>query len=254
MTTRISRLCVEAVLRGSDADGGITTYYQSQKSWEGRMRNQFRDLVTARASTGSFASAADLLRALNAFYRTRYPVAHLSVVASSVECAVRDVGWWDATPPSLLGATSAESEAIADVAQRSIADVNAATKTHPYSLTTKFLHFCFPETFPIYDAQAAASIHMWSYFAFEDRGSTWRRFSYGATTWTDASGYGGIVDFYRQFWEAAGNESRDALRTSAERMSNEIGGRVTVIDLVDKLVWMANGDPRRLGLLGAFLA
>lgn len=111
------------------------------------------------------------------------------------------------------------------------------------------MHFSFPETIAIYDAQVAASIQAWSYFAFAYDKPGWQRFGFWPIAVTDASGYRAVLDFYRIFWDATSPEPRDDLRRAAIDVRAVVGGATAIVDLVDKLPWRANGDPRLLGLL-----
>jgi len=58
-----------------------------------------------------------------------------------------------------------------------------------------------------------------------------------------------LVEFYSQFWATARPEDRLQLQKVAKEMEDIIGGRVTILDLVDKHLWTASGNPVILGLL-----
>lgn len=129
----------------------------------------------------------------------------------------------------------------------------------PYSLATKFFHFLFPDTFAIVDEQAASSIASWRFFAFEcevpAKANERVEFSFQKLADKSASGYLGVLEFYSLVWDAASTELRDeALRVTRDveqflRRSPETGrARFTVLDLIDKLLWKASGNPIVLGI------
>ncbi len=180
-------------------------------------------------------------------YRTRYALQHIPTVSAIVIKAV-DADWWRGNAPRLLGSSDRVATKIRTLVP-AILDLTAAAGCHrPYSLVTKYLHFCFPDTFPIYDSQAAASIQMWSYLEFPDRGPHWAQFTIKAAAPAHGRGYGAILAFYRRFWDVATLEQRAGLAELALKNGAVITGRVTVLDLVDKLLWKASGDPLCLGL------
>lgn len=248
MFEQATRACVAAAIRESEPGGWIRQYYHKQASWEDPMRWRFAELVATRRSTGSFASANERLRDLNRDYRTRFKLDHLPAVAASIERAIDQSRWWCESPPAVLGSSPEDAEAIASLVKRAVSGVTAPDAKRPYSLATKFLHFSFPETITIYDAQVAASIQVWSFFAFAHDEPGWRRFGFWPIAATDAGSYRSVL-VYRAFWDAASPEQRDDLRRAAIDVSAVLGGPTTIVDLVDKLMWRANGDPRLLGLL-----
>jgi hypothetical protein len=133
---------------------------------------------------------------------------------------------------------------------RSIPDclnaVRASGCKQPYSLLTKTLHFLFPDTFPIFDSQAAKSLWMWNLFAGQDVLRVDDIASGGGV------GYSELMGVYRLVWWSADNELRNAARGAAkglQQLLNQNGtARVTVLDLIDKLLWHADGNPLMLGL------
>ncbi len=77
-------------------------------------------------------------------------------------------------------------------------------------LSSKFLHFLLPDTFAIFDDQAATSIAMWRYFAFrceaEAGASDSKQFSWDSIARDKSgSGYRGVLDFYHVVWSCALN-------------------------------------------------
>jgi hypothetical protein len=245
-----------AVLRESMPGGAIGKHFVEQKSWEEQTRRRCRTLVGTLDLGRWPDEAKDLLHAINGYYHVHFPNRHLSFVAESIHSAVAAQNWWATALPMVLDLSLADAEA--DAISRVVADsVNNAyakivethdtVRRHPYSLVTKFLHFCFPSTVPIYDRQVAVGIQMWSTSTYgqpEER----QRFDVKHTTVTDASGYRGIIDFYRLVWEGALPVQRAALSQYAARLSCDVGVPLTVVDLIDNLLWWANGDARRLGL------
>jgi hypothetical protein len=89
---------------------------------------------------------------------------------------------------------------------------------------------------------------MWSYAAFDTRGQEWEAYSYNAVSDMSGSGYSGVIRFYRMFWNEADETQRKAIVEGAEYVSKTIDGHVSAVDVIDKVLWSANGDPARLGL------
>ena len=72
--------------------------------------------------------------------------------------AVDRRGWWTNNPPKLLGAADEEVRVIAEVVKDALTLFMHRGDGRNYSLLSKWLHFCFPETFAIYDSRAAQSV------------------------------------------------------------------------------------------------
>jgi len=197
----------------------------------------------------ALGEASGPVRRLNWVYRTRLPVARVRSIAEAVLDEIDKQGWSFAGPPALFGCSQQEEGVLAEFVPRAMdAVAQAGVPGRPYSFVTKLLHFRCPDSFPICDSQAATSIQMWSYAAFEAEGEQRDRFEWGALANTSGGGYKGVLEFYRRFWDAASESQRSRLAERAREMEGIIHGRVTTLDLVDKLLWSATGDPLRLGL------
>jgi hypothetical protein len=198
--------------------------------------------------------ATEVFRFLNGRYRTRYAAAEAPAVVEVILAEVADRGWWSGSAPPLFESgpdTVSEIAALVPLILRRL----PKRAGRPFSLTTKFLHFCLPETFPIFDSQAAASIQAWSYDEFSERGKGWQLFSTRSMCDPAGQGYAGVVAFYHRFWSAASAQEREQLSAGARGLegtlrtiSSTANARVTVLDMLDKTVWRANGDPLYLGL------
>ncbi len=123
-----------------------------------------------------------------------------------------------------------------------------------HSLATKWLHFCFPETFAIYDSFASKSIG--SVFSLLDITSSTERldssqFDSEKIGKTSGEGYIGVLNFYRSFWNTACTSGLDAqIRAVADENQSMLRGqpggeqaRVSTVDVLDKLLWKA-GQPK----------
>ncbi len=233
---------VEAVIRESDP--------HRLDPWESGLRNRFAGFVLARGAPGggSETTAESILRELNWRYRTRYPLDQIDDACQIVVEELEDRKWWHHRPAPLLQCGKEESRAIADAIPHILGRIGERGYRRPYSLLTKFLYFCFPECLPIYDAQVASSIQMWSYMAYRTRGEEWQQFAIARTGDTSGQGYVAIVRFYRHLWNVASDSQRARLKALAVQAEATLGARVTVLDLIDKLLWRAAGDPLRLGL------
>lgn len=258
---------VQAVINESQPGGMVDDYFfvdtdangNLNASWEGPMRNDFAGLPALIAGTASPAPpllAVTIANTLNGRYRTRYPTAQISTFISTVIARGNAIGMWGTAASPLLGPSSAPPAIIPGFVPTTLATLGSAGVRRGYSLLTKYLHFCFPDAWVIYDEQATASIEMWSFFAFYNRGTTWESFTQRKTTPSSGAGYGGVTAFYRRLWAAATAGNQALLTGQAARIQNDLqawsgspNARVTVLDLVDKLLWKAGGDPRKLGLL-----
>jgi hypothetical protein len=124
-----------------------------------------------------------------------------------------------------------------------------------------------PESFAIADDQAAVSIATWRYFAFACENPNCKdgeRFNRKSTyDEKDGKGYKYILEFYQLVWLHATKDLRQQaeavtsqLQALLRKHPNANQARITVLDLVDKLLWQANGNPFLLGVVtpDAFLA
>ncbi|MDO8589108.1 MAG: hypothetical protein Q7T82_18930 [Armatimonadota bacterium] len=241
---------VNAVISESRDGGIIHSYLSQQISWEGPMRKSFASLVAdlASGSPQSITRVTERLQYLNGTYRTRYPVASMPCAVNVLVKLIGDMGWWRTSPPVLFGSSEIDSEQLANMIPGILDGIEKQGCKRPYSLLTKFLHFCFPDSFPIYDAQAASSIQMWSFLAFKNRDADWKQFRLLEMTDTSGHGYKSLVKFYNLFWSTTNDAQRTELVRSTNMLSHHIGGKVSILDLVDKLLWLASGDPLPLGL------
>jgi hypothetical protein len=124
--------------------------------------------------------------------------------------------------------------------------------SRPYSLATKFLHFMLPNTFAIYDSQAARTIDAWwgSVCSGEAQSTFGVRppFGFAHIAETSANGYRSVLDFYWLIWQASPaemrHESEQIARILQDRLRTEFSAplvRVSVLDLIDKYLWRASG-------------
>ena len=92
---------------------------------------------------------------------------------------------------------------------------------------------------------------MWAYFEFRQHGGLegWERFMWNRLADSSGNGYADLMRFYVRLWCDASPDQRARLQQLASELDRLIGGRVTILDLVDKLLWKANGHPVHLGLL-----
>lgn len=140
------------------------------------------------------------LKELNRCYRTRYSLDQLDWTSRIICDAICQKGWWQAPPRPLLGCDDSTADLITGVPMQVLSRSTSTGNKRPYSLLTKFLFFCFPETFPIYDSWAAEAIQLWSYLTFKKRDSEWELFRRDRMADSSGSGYRGIIEFYRRLW------------------------------------------------------
>jgi hypothetical protein len=246
----IDKLPMRRIIDSQMADldnGRILSYYLSEQ-WEVPLRNDFECLAEAYAAgpvEEDFRN--DVLGRLNYGYRTRCKLSALYQFGDVVASLLEKQGWWQQTPPALFGSSDLDAQTLASVPLAIISEMADRKLPRPYSLSTKYLHFLFPDSFPIYDQRAAASIQAWAYFAVSDRDAAWASSSWSHVWDFHRNGYAGVIDFYRLFWTTATAEERNAVTSGAATISSRIGARVSTLDVLDKLLWRANGDPRMLG-------
>ena len=124
--------------------------------------------------------SADLLRHLNRFYATRHDLKHLPDVYRFLMEAVTIFRHDHGVNARLLECSDSVRDAIYRVLVTSIEKIKRTGSKQPDSLASKFCHFLLPDTFAIFDDQAAASIEMWRYFAFncevEPNSPGWNQF------------------------------------------------------------------------------
>jgi hypothetical protein len=216
---------------------------------ERTLRNGFAELREQASESNANELGYQSMRDLNAFYKTRYPLSKLRDVADIAFQAVHETGWWNSEPPALFACLESDVESMSMFMPSVLKRVSEAGLHSPHSLVTKWMHFCFPNSFVICDAQAVASIQTWSYFTYPLVDTAAQRFAAAQTGRVDGLGYKGILDFYRFCCLNSSKEQLDSLQLAADHISSEIAAPVSAIDLIDKLLWLSNGDPRKLGLL-----
>ncbi len=240
--------------------GGAThQYFADEGAREADMRERMAVLVEQlRAGNPEAAAhAAVMLRLVATVYKVQYFKTEYERPAS--DCILRIVGglgWWKTGAPSLLGASEDVCRAVAQVVSSSLQAFQDLGARREFSLVTKFLHFSFPETFVIFDSQAAKSINQWASFAFRDEGSVPRQFDTKTMSDPSGKGYAVILSFYRRVWHVVSERDRADAMAVAKEIETDLRGRfgmprtrVEVVDLVDKLLWKADGNPIRLGLV-----
>lgn len=254
-----SQLLLKAVI-GATENGVVREYFTEQACWEAPLRQQFCDLASRLREQGECGGAMMVaLRQLNESYRAGFMFEHLPVLHGSLLVTLRECDWLLNAPPPLLDCGADESRRIANVVVEVLKLTRAGGGKRPYSLVTKFLHFCFPDTFALYDSQAGRSIQMWAVFAFDDAVQEGKeaaaRFDEAGLADTNGRRYRSVLDFYRGVWAANEATVRTALASKASEIQDRIraesgqrDARVTALDLIDKLLWQANGNPIRLGL------
>ena len=241
-------------IRAGRAGGSTFDYFTEHGWWEARDRSRFEELWgRAKPNTPEFESGAlPLLRKLNGTYKTRCSGQSLPEVN---RCLIREVDNFSRSHPAGLGlllSTDEERESLGDLLVRTMQTIKNAGFSRPYSLATKFLHFMLPNTFAIYDSQAARTIDAWwgsvcsgdAHTKFGVR----RPFGFARIADTSASGYRSVLDFYWLIWQASPaevwHEADQVARMLQDRLRSEFSGplaRVNVLDLIDKYLWRASG-------------
>lgn len=225
------------------------------------MRQDFAAFAQAQTGSGSvpIEDGVKLLRLLNARYTARYPVVALRVVYESAVGVLHEHGWWDDKSPPLFQANDDEVREIVEVLTEILTRVAQHPVPQPYSLLTKWLHFCLPDTFVICDLQAVSSIQKCSDFLhghLGPRSPIRRQFRWVSIYETGGRGYGGVLRFYRLCREAADKagimgellEASRRLEALQHQMPDCLNTRISVLDVLDKHLWQANGDAYKLGI------
>lgn len=239
----------------SNGTNGATRDYlvsAAKLDWSVNEKTMRQDCFDLRKRLPSGVTAElvfNTLRGINGFYNTRHSLEHVREFAGILLKAVKDAGWWSADPVMMLDCSDSDAESLAEFVCNTISNIHASGLPKPYSLLTKWLHFCFPDSFAIYDARISLSVQAWSYFTHKLTDPSSGKFL-AAETWnTDGSGYKGIIEFYRCCWQYSNEGQQSRLRACAADLTELIGAPVGVIDVLDKLLWLANGDPRKMGLM-----
>jgi hypothetical protein len=254
-----SQLLLKRVIAATE-NGVVREYFAEQLRSEAPLRQQFCDLASLFRGRGESREAAMIaLRHLNGLYRTRFKSDHLPLLCGSLLGVLCESDWLLTAPPNLLECSQEETRQIVDVVTTTLQRTRAVGTKRPYSLVSKFLHFCFPDTFAISDSQAARSIQMWAVFAFDEAVRQEKRaasrFEEAGLANSDGHSYSNVLDFYRGVWAANDPDDKALLESKASETQNRMRAesgqhdvRVTAIDVIDKLLWQANGNPILLGL------
>jgi len=275
MDTRLEKAC-ERLLQAATlaARPGARTYQYFDRAggWEPKARHGFATLnIGPEFEPDAVRTRCEkLLGDLNRDYKTRHDLVYIPGLNQSLIETVVDLVTEGARGLQLLDSSVAERKSLAEHLVSCIRKANERARIvatnkrskRPYSLSTKFLHFAMPDTFAIFDDQAAQSIAMWRYFAFaceelatEDEGI---QFSWRVTAVDKGgSGYRSILDFYWLLWSSVSDDVRREASRAAQVMQASMRerypeyprARFSVLDLVDKLLWKASGNPIILGLV-----
>ena len=223
------------------------------------MRQRMASLVEQirAGSTEALANASTMLRRVATVYKVQYFAKYDERPTS--DCILHEVGrlgWWASAPPLLLSSSESEATALAQLVSSCLEGFQQFGGKRHFSLVTKFLHFSFPDSFVIFDSQAAKSINQWAMFVFRDAGSVPWQFETRVMSDPSGKGYGAILDFYRRLWRIAPEPDQIEAIAVAKGLERELRGgnefpraNVGVVDLIDKLLWIADGNPLRLGLV-----
>lgn len=254
---------VQAAIRAALPGGRTWHYFENERAWEAPMRQRFSKITGAIAADKVRAQspAIDLLEDIGNWYKAIWKDTRItySVFYGCTHDVIDRRGWWSSPPPRLFGATDAETVQIAGAVEETLAEFARRKDARNYSLLTKWLHFCFPETFAIFDGQAAKSIDVASFrvpLPPGVYGGGRDQFCYLRTSDTNGTGYIGLLNFYRLFWEAA---CSSGLATNVQQLADAVqamlrgqpgcaDAQVSTLDILDKLLWKAEGSQKALGL------
>lgn len=240
----------------SATSGAIHKYFEhwaDKELGEAERRSEFSQLRKKLRTSAPDAmdEALTLLRFVNGAYKTRLKLEWLSPLRDNLIALAKG----DSVKVPLLELNENEVEQRANIIKKVLAEIQKATGSQPYSLSTKFLHLLLPETFVIYDSRSANSIWMWSLFAIGGGEPEASEYSLKKLLRTDARGYLSMVSFYYTAWHSAEGNIRDRLTEAAKEiqqlLENQTGlsnTPVTVLDVIDKHLWYCDGDPILLGL------
>lgn len=243
---------VEKAIQAKAAWGYFENPLAKRNNWEGRLRSDFREFREAlrkEAQAPIVQRYHALLTTLAHHYKIQYfRKEHAPrILALSLE-QLHNKGWLEHDPPALFANVPEQVHTLAPIVVCALNDLAAEDIRKEYSLLTKLLYFTYPESFPIYDANVALSIQEWSYFAFRDE-DNWKKFSSDKIKDKAGAGYQSIVEFYQLFWQHASAEKRLLLQQVSDELTATVGAPVSKLDLLDKLLWDANGNPVKLGLI-----
>jgi hypothetical protein len=260
---------LRAALYAGDPGGATYLYFQEKEKQrtEAEARQRFAQLKFGLSfDEKAISQSLELLRLINDMYNATQRFDRFADVNNCLVETMTRISQ-EGSPIALLDGATHEREQLSKAITHVLACIKRKQQERgekpytPYSLVSKFLHFARPDSFVIVDAHAATSIAIWRFFAFEceKRGGCTeaKRFSW-ETTCKDKTGkgYEHVLEFYQLVWKHASA----ALRKEAEvvtleiqnnlirRQPNAEQARFTVLDLINKLLWQANGNPIFLGL------
>ncbi|MBM4017482.1 MAG: hypothetical protein FJ288_03995 [Planctomycetes bacterium] len=242
-----TRRLIAAIIAAREA----RNYFTGAADKECSLRRLFVEMPTCLASYSrnkdAQHKAEKAWQHLNNFYRTRAP---RSTAGMFIRCIAENVKatWPDYRPPPLLSEQPEQCACkISSLVPCILGCLKKSCGRQDYSLVTKFLHFTYPETYPIFDARVARAIEEWAYFTFRQLAERHNWKNYQALG--DPTNYEHLVRFYATLWLACRQEEKMKLRSSAEEMSGIVGASVSVLDLIDKHLWRCAGNPVLLRLL-----
>jgi hypothetical protein len=217
---------------------------------EASLRRGF--LVFSDENIPDVTDVCNTLRDLNGYYHTRYSIGQIEPFARILIDGMKQSELVLSKPLDLMKDSTIDTETLAKFVKDVLASASSPTQSlkRPYSLLTKWLHFRYPQKYVIYDSQAASSVQEWSYFTYplsEDDSA--KKYQLVQTAVTSATGYKALLDFYRRCWSESDEQQQLQLQEVANNLSNEIKAHVSTIDVIDKTLWLAAGDPRKLGLI-----
>jgi len=254
---------ISAAIRAARPGGLTRSYFEKEGVWEAATRQRFAEITAAVARDKAQAQyeAIELLKVLGNRYKAIWPDTKITYpVFYSVVCQTIDHwGWWARPSPMLYGSSDGEASVIAGVIRDALTLFVSRGDSRNYSLLTKWLHFSFPDTFAIYDGNAARSIQeaMSVLLGGEEKSGLDReQFLADRIGNTNGVGYIGLLNFYRLCWNAARSAGLEGDLKAAARENEELlrseprcgDGRESTVDVLDKLLWKANGQATLLGI------
>ncbi len=240
----------EAVKAARPPNGLVYSYFHNEAARESAMRNEFALLGGAKSTWPVDAGmvAERQLAELWDFYNVPSPSPPALCSGAILETVAQSESF-----PRLLGCSDADANVLCDVLMNAIARIRElGGHRREYSGVAKFLHFLRPDSFALIDTNAARSIGTWARIAFPSDRRERSRF---LRTNEDKSGrdYRSVLDFYRCVWASVSPDRRAAAEAAASDLQQLLrvhrrNAFVTVLGLIDKLMWRANGDATKLGL------
>lgn len=258
---------INAAFKAAQSGGSTYQYYVKNAYWQAPLRHRMALLPSMIVADPRVAReiGLTLLNKVRIGYSTQRSTAEhqLPGIYDDFLSVVTNKNWLLQEPVHLFGSSLEEAKDIAQVYVELLKRVSKRGGKRPFSLLTKWLHQCFPQTFAIYDKNAARSVLTWSNQKLSHISSTdLRRLqfdveaSYWVKRWDDPGWYLGILNFYRIFWQIAiQQEASSDIENAAEGLQNILHSqpryshaRMTPLQVLDGLLWQANGDTSLLGL------